>query len=130
MRMFVVWVLSISLAPVLLPAPSALAEGCAVCCTNNCQDCSACTPMTGDEAAVGTTQWASTPGPTGQGLTADAPPFVVAAVVKCSECMGKCSTAYYNCKSQCAPNDRACLIQCQELSGQCQQNCKDVLQCE
>jgi hypothetical protein len=52
------------------------------------------------------------------------------AVVKCSECMGKCAAAYSHCRSQCAPNDRACLVQYQELSSQCQQSRQDIHHCE
>jgi hypothetical protein len=130
MSMFFAWTLSITLTSVFLPMPPVLAKHCLACYPKNCQACLGCASMVGDEAAAGRMECESTTASTVHGLAADAPPFVVAAVVKCSECMGKCSTAYYNCKSQCAPNDRACLMQCQELSSQCQQNCKDVLQCE
>lgn len=128
MRMLLSLLLSVGIS-VSVPVLPAYAEWCPSCCTNNCIDCSTCKPKVDGEVSSEMPGCDENTPLISQELT-DGSEFMVAAIVKCSECMGKCETAYHRCRGECAPNDRGCLIQCQELSSQCQQNCKQVNQCE
>lgn len=55
--------------------------------------------------------------------------LMVAEVMQCRQCRGKCTAVNLQCRSQCA-SDSACLVQCQERSRQCDATCKQIFQCE
>lgn len=55
--------------------------------------------------------------------------LMVAEVMQCRQCRGKCAALNLQCRSQCL-SDSACLVLCQEQSSQCETTCKQIFQCE
>lgn len=54
---------------------------------------------------------------------------MVADVMRCPQCRGKCKAEDLRCRSQCA-GEGACLANCEERLSKCETMCKQIFQCE
>jgi hypothetical protein len=54
---------------------------------------------------------------------------MVAEVLRCPQCRGKCKAEELRCRSQCA-GEGTCLANCEGRSSKCEAMCKQIFQCE